>query len=314
MIKLKGSKNGVMLAAEVNPAQFNILEYCKEKEILYDRLEDTSIPVNSVSVIPHPDEGYAEVVYFSDKKPVDACIEYVRPLGMYMVPRSGVTINTRTKIVVDGRLTNENDMKMSIGPTHIGHYSREDYARLQKMKIEHRESGPVDPTKPSDVNEKHTRKPVWKRNQKYEVTPDGDLNPGYRALYNLQISNNEHIVKSLLKPMFTLGYGPQPGDTGDDIYYENNADMRDDRPWDIKNMRYLKNDNAFGDGWYPEDTSRTQENTDPKPRVNPIFGKLGDAIAMNPNPLEEYDNAKYTKSDDPDDTGKKISAKNRDEV
>ena len=51
MIRLKGSKDGVTLAAEVNLAQFNIIEYGKEKEILNNRLEDTSIPVNSVSEV-----------------------------------------------------------------------------------------------------------------------------------------------------------------------------------------------------------------------------------------------------------------------
>ena len=105
MIRNKGSKDGVTLAAEVNLAQFNILEYGKEKDILYDRLEDTSIPVNSVYVTPHTSEGYIDVVYFSDEKPIDACIEYVRPLGMYLFQHAGVRYDVRTRISVDARLT-----------------------------------------------------------------------------------------------------------------------------------------------------------------------------------------------------------------
>ena len=70
MIHTKGSKNGVTLAAEVNLAQFNIEEYGKEKEILYDRLEDTSIPVNAAYVTSNTSKGYIDVVYFSSKLPV----------------------------------------------------------------------------------------------------------------------------------------------------------------------------------------------------------------------------------------------------
>ena len=351
MIRLKGSKNGVMLAAEVNLAQFSLLEYGKEKEILYDRLEDTSVPVNSVSVIQHVDDGYIDVVYFSDKKPIDACIEYVRPLGMFLFPRAGVTIHSRTRIWVDGRLTSTPDMKLSFGPTQIGHYSREDYARLQKMRKEHemkveskfkKDYGVTkvknyrDPNNLDELDESvghdssseaispqyaemenntdHIRRPMWRRNQKYEVTPDGEINPGYRALYSLQLSNNEHIVKSMLKPMFTLGYGPHEGDTESDEYYRENQDIRDDRPWDIKNLRYEENNNAFGDGWSYLDDSRTSTNSKPKPRLNPSVLKIGDAIPMNPYPLEEYDNEKYTKSSDPDNKGRNIEVKNRSDV
>lgn len=318
MIRLKGSKNGVMLAAEVNLAQFNLKEYGRENEILYDRLEDSSIPVNSVSVVSHVEEGYIDIAYFSEQRPIDACLEYVRPVGMYIFPRAGITIHAHTKIWVDGLLTNSNDMKLSIGPTHIGHYSREDYARLQKMREEHKSlkpDGSVDKDHhTSEVDETHVRKPVWYRNEKFEVTPGSDINPGKRALYNLQLSNNEHIVKSLLPTMFSQGYGPQPGATESDEYYEQNQDMRDDRPWDMKNLRVRDIHNGFEDGWSYLDTSRPQKFDSPKPRVNPILATLGDAIAMNPNPLEKYANNKYTKSDDPNNTGKDISVKNQDQV
>lgn len=134
MIRHKGSKDGVTLAAEVNLAQFNVLEYGKQKDILHNRLEDTSIPVNSVYVTSHTAEGYIEVVYFAENKPIDACLEYVRPLGMYLFDHAGVRYDSRTKISVDARLTNSNELNTSVGPTRVGHYRREDYARLQKTK------------------------------------------------------------------------------------------------------------------------------------------------------------------------------------
>lgn len=333
MIRLKGSKNGMTLAAEVNLAQQNINEYGKENEILYNRLEDTSIPVNSVSVIPHVDEGYIDVVYFSQVKPIDACLEYVRPAGMYVFERSGVTVHARTKIWVDAMLTDRHDMQISIGPTKIGHYSREDYARLQKMKEQHGISKDQNSNtevqvpdfefkKNSEgrvvhqpkVDTEHRRKPVWRRNVKYEVTPDGEINPGYRALYNLQMSNNEHIVKSLIPGMFSLGYGPHPGATESDEYFLENQDVREDRPWDIKNLRHHDVKGQFQDGWSYLDTSREQSAIRPKPRVNPILARIGDSIAMTANPLESYDNSKYTVSKDPENKGKDIDVKPQDEV
>lgn len=333
MIRLKGSKNGMTLAAEVNLAQHSINNYGKEKEILYNRLEDTSIPVNSVSVIPHTEEGYIDVVYFAETKPIDACLEYVRPAGMYVFSRPGVTVHARTKIWIDAMLTDRHDMQISIGPTKIGHYSREDYARLQKMKEQHKSTHDTQSTVEVKVPEfdfkkndgskeihqpvidlEHRRKPVWRRNVKYEVTPDGDINPGYRALYNLQMSNNEHITQSLIPSMFSLGYGPHPGATESDEYYLENQDVRDDRPWDIKNLRHRDVHGQFEDGWSYLDTARPQSTTRPKPRVNPILAKIGDAIAMTPNPLESYDNKEYTQSTDPEDKGKDIKIKPQDQV
>lgn len=132
MIRNKGSKNGMMLAAEVNLAQFNINEYGKSNNVLYDRLEDASIPVNAVYVTPHVKEGYIDVVYFSSQKPVDACIEYVRPLGMYCFQHAGVRVDSRTKISVDARLTNMDEMHVTSHPTRIGHYRRSDYASMQR--------------------------------------------------------------------------------------------------------------------------------------------------------------------------------------
>ena len=136
MIRLKGSRDGVILAAEINLDQFNLLDYGSENEILYNRLEDTTIPVNSVSLTEHIDEGYFDLVYFSDTLPIDACIEYVRPLGMYCFQHAGVSYSARTRISIDARLTNYADRNITTGTTRVGHYSREDYARLQKMSSE----------------------------------------------------------------------------------------------------------------------------------------------------------------------------------
>ena len=61
MIRNKGSRDGVTLAAEVNLAQFNIIEYGKENDILQNRLEDTSIPVNAVYVTQNVEKGYIEI-------------------------------------------------------------------------------------------------------------------------------------------------------------------------------------------------------------------------------------------------------------
>ena len=160
MIRNRGSKDGVTLAAEVNLAQFKLLrdaegyeldgiEYPK-KEILYNRLEDTSIPVNSVYVTPHTDKGYIELVYFSTRMPADICIEYVRPLGMFLFQNAGVSFDARTKISIDARLTDTRDsfvhdggdgrigLSYNFGPTQVGRYNRDDYARMQPDLLIHR--------------------------------------------------------------------------------------------------------------------------------------------------------------------------------
>lgn len=197
MIKYKGSKTGVTLAAEVNLKQKDINAYGKENSINYDRLEDTSIPVNSVYVESNVEEGYIDVVYFTDEKPIDSCIEYVRPLGMYCFQHAGVRIDSATRISVDARLANADDYTGAIGTTRVGRYSRNDYARLQHMKNEPRQEN----------NWEDTRKPAWKRSSTAETEPY--LNAGYRALSSLQLANNEHIVKSLFsQPIFDLGYSP----------------------------------------------------------------------------------------------------------
>lgn len=208
MIRNKGSKDGVALAAEVNLKQFLIEEDAQADSVLWERLEDTTIPVNAVSVTPHTAEGYIDVVYFSTKVPVDACIEYVRPLGMYLFDYAGVRLDGETKISVDARLTNLTDLGVSLGPTHVGHYRRDDYARMQRID-ESEVSGVTVNRQLAD-----RRHLAWYRNSQYEGDPS--LDAGYRALYSLQLCNNEHVVQALIQDdegrfvepdrFFELGY------------------------------------------------------------------------------------------------------------
>ena len=275
MIRLKGSKDGVTLAAEVNLAQFNLLEYGLEKDILFNRLEDTSIPVNSVYVTPYTDKGYIDVVYFSTERPIDACIEYVRPLGMYLFQHAGVRFDADAEIAVDARLTNTNDMNLSIGPTRVGHYSREDYARMQKMDNEPEQSPNMD----------HQRRLAWKSNSDIE---DPYINPGLRSVYSLQMSNNEHMFRSLLKPIFDLGYEPQDNsqESQDRLNAEDKfLDNANNPKW--WNLRYDKESDEFISTEIKV-VDRVNGATDSKPRIAPVMSTLGDAVAIPHNKHESF--------------------------
>ena len=314
MIKKKGSKAGVTFAAELNLAQFNLTSYeigyeddegqeVEGKEILGDRLEDTSIPVNAVYVTSHTKEGYIEVVYFSTERPIDACIEYVRPLGMYMFEHAGVRFDARTQISVDARLTNISNLTESIGSTHVGHYTRDDYARMQR--VDDFEGSPI--ANNLHVSTDDPRDKVWYRNSTYEQEKYEQISPGYRALYSLQLCNNEHTVKSLIDPMFSLGYGSQAASDSysDEAYYIKQDDVTVVNPnsylvpayqdklypdKDPYNLRYdraqelsLTQDVVTLD----EEGSSTQftkgpgTKLKPVPAVNPIMSEVGDAIALN---------------------------------
>ncbi len=278
MIRLKGSKDGITLAAETNLAQFRIRmlsvtgyedengEFVEPKDILGNRLEDTTIPANSVYVTPHTDKGYIDVVYFSTEIPVDACIEYVRPLGMYLFQHAGVKFDAKVKVSVDARLTNSNYKDISIGATHVGHYRRDDYARMHR-------------------GDKDKRNDVWYRNSKYEGEPNPKLNPGERALYSLQLSNNEQIVKSLIDPIFSIGKGPEKVE----VTYPDDYLMKPDNPrWNLRYDRKL-DESITKDTWTVDD--RTKNILNPRPAVNPIMHNVGDAMSLN------EENTKYTKLD-----------------
>ena len=352
MIRNRGSKDGVTLAAEANLKQFDIEsvagtgytnnhgDFVEPKDILYDRLEDTSIPVNSAQVTPYTADGYIEVVYFSDRIPVDACIEYVRPLGMYCFQHAGVRLDGRTKLIIDARLTDIDDVGLSIGPTHVGHYSRDDYARLQRLTNTKQD---LTQTRVSQTHDKElrrgavrdpmhlewadkatrtarvpvqeltdTRRNVWYRNADYEgglndipvQAQNRDINPGYRALYSLQLCNNEHVVKSLIpvKPgepdlkhkeqIFGLGYEPQdvsvsypddyvlPDEANEYFIVDGVKRMAD---W---NLRYDKEreNAASADVWTIED-NRSTDIVNPRPAVNPIMHVLGDAMVLDDDPI-----------------------------
>lgn len=296
MIRNRGSKDGVTLAAEVNLAQFNILDYGKEKDILYNRLEDTSIPINAAYVTPHTAEGYIDIVYFSTQLPVDACIEYVRPLGMYINARPGVRFDARTKISIDARLTHiadaENTRMNQQGHewghtwvTHVGHYSRADFARMQKPSYAtqpQRKTGPYDAR-----NQQH----VYYRNSQSEGTYNRSIDPGYRSLYSLQVCNNEHIYKSLIKPIFGLGYTPTADEAfAGDTPLPPTADTP--KTW---NLRYDKTHDEY-ETPLPLDVYTVEPDGStyiaPKPAVNPIMTQLGDAIALNNM------NTRYTEADE----------------
>ena len=267
MIKYKGSQLGVTLAAEVNLKQKDINKYGEENEILYNRLEDTSIPNNSVYVESNVDSGYINVIYFTDEKPIDTCVEYVRPLGMYCFQYAGVRIDSTTRISVDARLAKAGDATGIVGPTKVGHYTRNDYARLQRMKNENRQI----------LNTQDTRQPVYSRNSEIEEAPTVDA--GYRALNSLQMSNNEHTVQSLFsQPIFSLGLRPTVDTIDEDnvndpkfnLRYNKTIDLQTYKPDIVDEMGYMPIETL--------DVNRTSTPTDPKPKVNGIMTEMGQRI------------------------------------
>lgn len=311
MIRHKGSKTGVTLAAEVNLAQFSIDAYGQDNPIMYDRLEDTSIPVNSAYVTPHPEQGYIDIVYFSAVDPVDACVEYVRPIGMYCFQHSGVRVDARTKLSVDARLTNMEDLAISVGPTHVGHYRREDYASLQKTvsvkvpvskEIGEQSGGRYLKDKDGNyyryderVSPQYGRNKAYYRNKDHEGEASPYINPGYRSLYSLQLANNEHIVKALIPeketgdlverdPIFSLGYQPQ------DVSVVLPDSYLTDKEQFLYNLRYDKAlEESITSGVQTLDTNRAQTTVRPYPAVNPPMASLGDAVSL------DADNTQYSK-------------------
>ena len=282
MIKYKGSKTGVTLAAEVNLKQKDINAYGEENQINYDRLEDTSIPVNSVYVESNVDEGYIDVVYFTDETPIDSCIEYVRPLGMYCFQHAGVRIDSLTRISVDARLANASDSLGAIGATRVGKYTRNDYARLQHMVDEPHQKNNWD----------DTRSLAWKRSSTAETEPS--ISAGYRALSSLQLANNDHIVKSLFsKPIFNLGYGPTV-DTLEDVNV-------DDPKYNLKYNKTVEE--SLGKAVYTLDPERTSTPIDPKPKVNGIMTQMGERIMPSyPAKLTTEDGENHLVTEDGDNT------------
>lgn len=267
MIRYKGSQLGITLAAEVNLKQKAINEYGKENDILYNRLEDTSIPANSVYVESNVEDSCINIIYFTDEKPVDACIEYVRPIGMYCFQHAGVRIDSLTKISVDARLANTSDATGIVGPTKVGHYSRNDYARMQKMRNDN----------PPILDIRDTRAKVYPKNSAYDesqgIAPSVDA--GYRALSSLQMANNEHTVKSLFsKPIFDLGYGPIVDTVTEVDVNDPKYNLRYNRTVDLDTQQAVE-------GTLPVETLNTDETQHynaPVPKVNGIMLQSGDSM------------------------------------
>lgn len=270
IIRYKGSQIGVTLAAEANLAQFRVLEDATDDNgkptVHYSRLEDTSIPVNSVYVNAVTDKNYIDIVYFSEKVPIDACIEYARPLGMYCFQHAGVQMSARSRIHVDARLTNDADLSMSIGPTRVGNYTRTDYAKMQRANS----SGQIDPT--------DRRSRVNYRNTVAEGDSQAGIQPGYRAIYNLQLCNNVKTVKAVMPQVFSFGPNPESTEVANPPSYIR-GQYSDPSTW---NLLCDKSAEAIHRGA----VSATH-------KVNPDMCSLGDAIQIS----QTEDSRTYTKVD-----------------
>ena len=146
------------------------------------------------------------------------------------------------------------------------------------------------------------------------------LNPGWRALQSLQMCNNEEIVKSLIEPFFSLGYGPQDVDV---VYKDNYLEKRDDPQWNLrydreaeetmKSDEFGKTKTEMPPDVYTVDSDRIADGavTAPVPAVNPIMGTIGDAISLNPGGTAAVPNSAYlfrndgkTNPNPPPDTSK----------
>lgn len=275
MIRYKGSRNGVLLAANVNLTQFDVIDYQAQTQddMDLDRLNFTNIRVNSAYVNVNTEAGYIDVVYFSTKKPIDACIEYVRPIGMYCFQHAGVIQNARSKLGIDVRLTDAVDSSITgMVATQVGRYTREDYARIQ--------------TGSENANNTFTpkdgRQPAYNRNSVYEQVPE--QNAGYRTLYSLQLANNQNMdqLLQLNPPIFSQGYLPQ--DYADVSYVDVEVVRAQSYDGHLPEWNLLYDrlsEEELGHDISTLDTFRTPNRTHPRPAVNPIMTQVGDAISMN---------------------------------
>jgi len=119
-----------------------------------------------------------------------------------------VRYDAKMRISVDARLTNTNDLNISIGSTHVGHYSADDYSRFQRLALSDTSGLTVKDTDGLTREERYLdvpsqtledqREPVWYRNSEAELSTDPNINPGYRALYSLQLVNGSTSTASLL--------------------------------------------------------------------------------------------------------------------
>ena len=317
MIRNRGSQLGITMAAEANLKQFDIdvlanegytidagtpdEQYIEPNEIYYHRLDSVDIPVNSVYVTPHTDQGYIDIVYFSERLPIDACIEYVRPVGMYCFQDFGVRLDARSKIYVDPSLLTMttalvSEAEKTAGRNRVADYTRKDYATIQKV---------------DDM----TGEPTERRNPAYannSLVQNADVNAGFRAMYSLQLCNNEHIIQALLpnsneqlqQYIFGLGYGLNTVDSNYEMQEEANDhglanwNLFYDRSVDRTNTYNFTNNTTSSDddGTHGSFTTvKTDKLPNTQPQVNPVMATLGDAIHMNATTEQTL---KYTHVDD----------------
>ena len=287
MIRNRGSRTGVMLAAEVNLAQFNLNLYATEDDIYQDKLKDTTIPVNSAYVTEHTSEGYIDIVYYSENNPIDACLEYVRPLGMYCFARPGVGISIRTKVSIDAKLTDSNNIGLAIGPTRVGHYRRTDYAAIQPVfNNTYYAMGLEDHDQLAEHTHEELRTAHWqsKRHKSYYRNRDYEeytsVNAGYRSLASLQLCNNEHTVKALMpsgekiSPIFYLGASPE------DVEIVESPNYYKDKSKNKFNLLYdYTTDQSIDPQFNTIDIDRSISSDQPRPKITKNnMATLGDAI------------------------------------
>ena len=84
-------------------------------------------------------------------------------------------------------------------------------------------------------------------------------------------------------PIFSLGYGPQDVTT---VYDSGYLKKKDEPNWNLRLDKSLER--SITPDVYVNEDDRTGDRTTPRPAINPIMAKMGDAISMNP------DNTVYT--------------------
>jgi len=150
----------------------------RARAITEDRLNDVSLPNNAVSVsvndiaivrdsmgnlqLKRNEPYYINVVYFSETIPEDACLEYVRPLGMYLFTFAGVKLSAKNEILLHPKLADQfadntpynTPLQHPVNPGYtargaqridpnakfspsiyggLGNYNRPDFATLQRF-------------------------------------------------------------------------------------------------------------------------------------------------------------------------------------
>jgi hypothetical protein len=163
-ITFNGTDNGADPKLTVRSDAVNFEAEMRARAITEDRLDETALPNNAVSVSVNTDAFmrdshgrvrfvrnepyYINVVYFSETVPVDACLEYVRPLGLYLFQQAGVKLSANNRVLLHPTLGDQFDNNIPtpngsqrINPREkfspsiyggIGDYNRADFTTLQQ--------------------------------------------------------------------------------------------------------------------------------------------------------------------------------------